>query len=181
MMTLMQCAREFTEAAGDEWPTDGPHAMTAAEVDFLIQMCIDELLELSASVYPSDLAKSKMRECISGAKSLPQEDESNVLESQADALVDCVYYIGNAAAKKGINLDNVLLEVHKANMRKVDPNTGKFLRRADGKIMKPANGWVGPNVGEALKRSDESEWGANLLSLFNFVNFFLVIASMYMK
>ena len=59
---------------------------------------------------------------------------------QADALVDSYYYSLNAAAKKGINLSSIFQLVHKANMDKRDPVTGKFLRRDDGKIIKP-KGW----------------------------------------
>lgn len=59
---------------------------------------------------------------------------------QADALVDVYYYSLNAAAKKGVNLSSIFSIVHSANMAKRDPKTGVFLKRADGKIIKP-EGW----------------------------------------
>lgn len=148
---------EFARAAGDEVP-DHPSAMSAKEVDFVCRMVVDELLELQATVAPADLAKSKMLEFVRDAKSLPQEPEPTV-ESQSDALLDSVYYLYHAAAKRGLNLDAVFEEVHAANMRKADPATGKFLRRAsDGKILKP-EGWVGPDVRRALYRDEEDEEG----------------------
>ncbi len=62
------------------------------------------------------------------------------MRRQADALIDVYYYSLNAAAKKGINLSAIFKIVHAANMAKRDPATGKFLKRDDGKIIKPA-GW----------------------------------------
>jgi predicted HAD superfamily Cof-like phosphohydrolase len=59
---------------------------------------------------------------------------------QADALVDVYYYSLNAAAKNGFNISAVFGIVHAANMAKRDPATGKFLKREDGKIIKPS-GW----------------------------------------
>ena len=59
---------------------------------------------------------------------------------QADALVDVYYYSLNAAAKKGVNLSSIFSIVHAANMAKRDPATGQFLKREDGKIIKP-KGW----------------------------------------
>eukprot|EP00961_Rhodomonas_salina_P176604 2380272-Rhodomonas_salina.2 len=59
---------------------------------------------------------------------------------QADALIDVYYYSLNAAAKKGMNISAVFDIVHAANMAKRDPATGKFIKRDDGKIIKP-DGW----------------------------------------
>jgi hypothetical protein len=63
-----------------------------------------------------------------------------VIAEQADALVDIYYYSLNCASKKGVNLSSIFGIVHAANMAKRDPATGQFLRRADGKIIKP-EGW----------------------------------------
>ena len=51
----------------------------------------------------------------------------------ADALVDIWYYSLNAAAKKGVMFDIV----QAANMAMKDPVTDTFLKREDGKIIKP--------------------------------------------
>ena len=55
----------------------------------------------------------------------------------------------NAAAKKGIDIDATFNEVHRANMDKKDQLTGKFLRREDGKIIKPT-GWKQPCIDKVL-------------------------------
>ena len=52
---------------------------------------------------------------------------------------------------KGINLSSIVGRVHAANMAKRDPETGKFLKRADGKIIKP-KGWTPPNVEAEIQR-----------------------------
>jgi len=77
---------------------------------------------------------------------------------QTDALVDVYYYSQNAACKKGMNMSAVFEMVHAANMAKRDPATGEFLKRADGKIIKPA-GWKAPDVeGEIVRQHKEGSF-----------------------
>ena len=78
--------------------------------------------------------------------------------AQADALVDVYYYMQNAACKKGMNLSAIFNLVHGANMAKRDPTTGEFIKRADGKIIKPA-GWKAPDVeGEVVRQDAEGSF-----------------------
>jgi ribonucleoside-diphosphate reductase beta chain len=55
----------------------------------------------------------------------------------------------NACCKKGIDLSKIFNEVHKANMSKKDTITGKFLKRDDGKIIKP-EGWKAPDIEKVI-------------------------------
>ena len=85
---------------------------------------------------------------------MPSATEADKLEQiaeQGDAFVDMWYYSLNAACKKGINLSSIFNLVHNANMAKRDPATGQFLKRADGKIIKP-QGWTAPDVGAEIRR-----------------------------
>lgn len=66
----------------------------------------------------------------------------------ADALADVVYVAYGAAVTYGIDLDAVLLEVHRSNMTKVSAR-GHALRRADGKVLKSAR-FERPNVARVL-------------------------------
>ena len=66
-------------------------------------------------------------------------------------MVDIYYYSLNAACKKGMNMSAVFDIVHEANMMKRDPTTGEFMKRADGKIIKP-KGWKAPDVEAELLR-----------------------------
>lgn len=72
-------------------------------------------------------------------------ERSNSIVDIADALADMVYVIAGASLEYGIDLDAVMLEVHRSNMAKVDEETGKVIRREDGKILKP-DGWKPPDV-----------------------------------
>lgn len=53
----------------------------------------------------------------------------------AQELADILYVVYGAALEYGIPLDEVLAEVHRANMSKLDAD-GSVLRREDGKILK---------------------------------------------
>jgi len=63
----------------------------------------------------------------------------------ADALADMAYIIAGTAHEFGIPLDKVWDEVQRSNMAKVNPATGKVIKREDGKVLKP-EGWQPPDV-----------------------------------
>jgi predicted HAD superfamily Cof-like phosphohydrolase len=156
--TDSEAVREFTAGAGQPAPTHPSKSMTDAEVKFITKMILDETMELMATILPPKEAKAAMKKMIDDSKDLPQEvyakdgsDEYKKIADQADALVDIYYYSQNAACKKGINLSSVFGLVHAANMAKRDPETGKFIKRADGKIIKP-KGWTAPNVEAEIQR-----------------------------
>ena len=121
-------------------------------------MIMDEVMELFQTAYEPAAAKELLKEMIDSSKDLPklsyEAGEAGRVEKiadQADALVDVYYYMLNAAAKKGVNMSSVFNIVHGANMAKRNPISGKFEKRADGKIIKPA-GWQGPDVTKELQR-----------------------------
>lgn len=67
----------------------------------------------------------------------------------ADGLADVIYVAVGTALEFGIPLERVWAEVHRSNMAKVDPVTGKAVKRADGKVIKP-EGWTPPDVAGVL-------------------------------
>jgi predicted HAD superfamily Cof-like phosphohydrolase len=73
------------------------------------------------------------------------------MEKIADGLADVIYVAVGAALEFGIPLDRVWAEVHRSNMAKVDPVTGKVTKRADGKVLKP-EGWTPPDVAGVLRQ-----------------------------
>lgn len=143
-MSDAELVKQFTEETGNIIPSV-PSLMTKDETYFLIKMMLDEIMELAATVSDPDDAKKAMIEMIKHSKDIPKETgvETELIASQADALIDCYYYSLNAAAKKGVNLSKVFKVVHQANMNK--KIKGKFIKREDGKIMKP-DGWTPPNI-----------------------------------
>ena len=83
-----------------------------------------------------------------------KKTDTEKLACQLDAVVDLVYYCGNITKKHtGMpdeSLDEVFIEVHKANMNKIHPD-GTVHRREDGKILKP-EGWKEPDIISVIKR-----------------------------
>ena len=121
--------RKFTEACHDDLPNK-PTSMSAFEIEFIKKMVNDEMVELEKSIK---------------------------IEDQADALVDAIYYLCDAAARKGINLDPIFNIVHKANMTKIGPD-GSVIRLKNGKIEKP-KGFKDPQplLRKEIKRQVRSE------------------------
>lgn len=72
----------------------------------------------------------------------------------ADALGDMLVVIYGTAAAYGIDLDNVVREIHASNMSKVQED-GSVLRDSGGKIMKP-EGYRPPKLEPIL--GDMSVW-----------------------
>lgn len=138
---------QFTIESGAQ-VTYEPETMSKDEVYFLIKMMLDEIMELGATIDDHNDVKLNMIKMITESKDIPKietEDKFDIIAEQADAAVDCYYYMLNAFSKKSVDLSAVFKIVHKANMDKRDPVTGKFIKRADGKIIKPTN-WVAPNI-----------------------------------
>ena len=149
--------RDFTVGAGQSCP-DRPEPMSKEEVNFISKMILDEVMELMATVYTPEDAKRELKSMIDKSKDIPltayPEGEKGLISKiadQADALVDIEYYMLNSACKKGVNLSSLFGIVHAANMAKRDPATGKFLKRDDGKIIKPA-GWQPPDIEAEISR-----------------------------
>ncbi len=69
------------------------------------------------------------------------------LQNLCAELADLIYVICQAANMHGLPLAQFYDAIHAANMRKVDPITGKVTRREDGKVLKPV-GWQPPNLSE---------------------------------
>lgn len=138
--------KKFTEETGSVIPTI-PKSMGKEQTFFLIKMMLDEIMELGATVENSQEVKERMTQMIENSENLPklEVDEVGIIAEQSDALVDSYYYSLNAMAKQGVNMSKVFNIVHKANMDKRDSETGKFLKRDDGKIIKP-DGWNMPDI-----------------------------------
>lgn len=73
----------------------------------------------------------------------------------ADGIADTIYVLCQLARVLGVPLDDVWRAVHSSNLRKVGPS-GKVLRRADGKILKP-EGWQPPNIFNVLHEASNRE------------------------
>lgn len=126
-MTYFQKVKKFTKASAE--CSESPRSMTRAEWAFLKQMILDEMSEVDEA-FTSE-----------------SEDTTHLLVEQVDGVVDISYYMFNAIAKCGIDLDPIINIVCQANLSKLvdgkaikdeDPDSPRF-----GKILKP-KGWQDP-------------------------------------
>lgn len=149
--------RDFTIQAGQQC-TDVPTAMNEEEVRFLLRMCLSELQELALTVTDNvEQSVEMLHDCMktidkSAHEKLNTEDE--IIAAQADAVVDAWYYSCNAFAKKSVDVSQIFSTVHQANMDKRDPKTKKFIKREDGKIIKP-KGWTAPDIVAEIAKQRE--------------------------
>lgn len=78
----------------------------------------------------------------------PDEDYTGDVVAAADALGDLEYVTNGMALGMGINLPEVVEEIHRSNMTKLGPD-GKPIYREDGKILK-GEGYEPPNLEAVL-------------------------------
>lgn len=79
------------------------------------------------------------------AKEFSDALDANDPIAAIDALCDLLYVTYGAAVSMGVDLDPYFYEVHRSNMAKLDPLTGKPIYREDGKLLKPSN-WTPPDL-----------------------------------
>lgn len=75
-------------------------------------------------------------------------EECDVVE-ELDAIIDLLVVIIGYGLSRGFPMVEAWDEVLRSNMAKIDSRTGTVLRRADGKILKPA-GWTAPDIQRIL-------------------------------
>jgi len=68
---------------------------------------------------------------------------------QLDALVDILVVTMGAIRAGGFDGEGAWKEVMDTNFAKIDPTTGKVIKRADGKVLKP-DGWKAPELAQFI-------------------------------
>ena len=71
---------------------------------------------------------------------------------QLDALIDILVVTIGAIHSAGFDAEGAWDEVMRTNAAKVDLDTGKVIKREDGKILKPLN-WTPPNLTPYIKKN----------------------------
>jgi hypothetical protein len=69
---------------------------------------------------------------------------------QLDACMDMIWVILGYCKMKGYDVDGAWAEVARSNLAKIDSTTGKVIKRADGKVLKP-DGWTAPELAPFVK------------------------------
>lgn len=76
--------------------------------------------------------------------------DANDQVEQLDALIDILVVTIGAVRAAGWDGEAAWKEVMRTNFAKIDSDTGKVIKRADGKVLKPAN-WSPPNLAQFVK------------------------------
>lgn len=82
---------------------------------------------------------------------LAEATESDDRVEMLDALIDILVVTIGAIHSMGANGPAAWDEVMRTNFEKIDPVTGKVHKRADGKVIKPAN-WLPPQLAQYIKK-----------------------------
>ena len=74
--------------------------------------------------------------------------EDNV--EQLDACMDLIWVVLGYCYMKGWDVNAAWKEVARSNLAKINPETGKVIKREDGKVLKP-EGWTPPQLEQFTK------------------------------
>jgi len=77
-------------------------------------------------------------------------NKNNEIE-KLDACMDMIWVILGFCYMKGYDVRGAWAEVTRSNLAKIDPVTGKVIKREDGKVLKPAN-WTPPDLKSFVKK-----------------------------
>lgn len=77
------------------------------------------------------------------------DDDADDVE-RLDACMDMIWVILGYCYMKGYNVEGAWNEVARSNLDKINPDTGKVLKRQDGKVLKP-EGWTPPQLEQFTK------------------------------
>ena len=155
MKSHSELVKEFTEESKNIKVPERPTPMSYESTKFLAKMMMSEIVEMLETYEPRAKALVTAKQLLDEdfaekealnrpAMTYPLTDEQKIAD-QMDAMVDSYYYSLDSAAKHGMNLEPIFQAVHQANMNKRNPETGKFERRADNKVIKPP-GWVTADI-----------------------------------
>lgn len=126
-----------------------PSTLDFERVHMRMGLIAEETAELFAAVY-GEAAGARVAEAMATVRDQGTRD---VIEA-ADALADLVYVIYGMALEAGIDLDQVLAEVHSSNLSKLMPD-GSVLRREDGKVLKGPN-FRQPDIHSVIAERDRA-------------------------
>ena len=69
-----------------------------------------------------------------------------------DALIDILVVTIGAIHSMGANPEGAWNEVMRSNLDKIDPESGRVIKREDGKVLKP-EGWIAPELDPFLNEA----------------------------
>ena len=111
------------------------------DVKTFIEACDQEKTEDNQWLY-ANLIQEEFQEFIDAL-----HEKDNV--EQLDACMDMIWVILGYCHMKKYKVQKAWDEVADSNLSKIDTATGKVIKRADGKVLKPAN-WKEPNLSNCI-------------------------------
>ena len=108
-----------------------------ADIDKFQTACDQEPSEANYKMYLS-LIDEEVAELVAAVS-------ANDRVEQLDALIDILVVTIGAIRAGGMKGEEAWKEVMDTNFAKIDPDTGKVLKREDGKVLKP-EGWKAPEL-----------------------------------
>lgn len=118
----------FGQVEGDDWDTHNSQLVSEPKEHIRVlrhELILEEFIEFQDASIRGDLVEV------------------------ADALGDMMVVIAGTAIAYNIDLPSVLSEIQRSNLAKIEPETGRVIRREDGKILKP-EGWTSPEVARVM-------------------------------
>jgi len=79
-----------------------------------------------------------------------QANNKNDEVEKLDACMDMIWVILGFCYMKGYDVQGAWNEVARSNLAKINPETGKVIKRQDGKVLKP-EGWTPPQLEQFVK------------------------------
>lgn len=107
-----------------------------------IEACDQEKSIGNASLYRNLIAE-EFNEFI-------QANNKNDEVEKLDACMDMIWVILGFCYMKGYDVQGAWNEVARSNLAKINPETGKVIKREDGKVLKP-EGWTPPELKQFVK------------------------------
>jgi predicted HAD superfamily Cof-like phosphohydrolase len=112
------------------------------DVKTFIEACDQEKTDTNAVLYHK-LINEEYNEFI---KARQDKDEIETL----DACMDMIWVILGFCVMRGYDVNGAWNEVARSNLAKINPETGKVIKREDGKVLKP-EGWTAPDLKQFVK------------------------------
>lgn len=154
----MHAVHEFMKTFGQPVRYVPTSNVSDAERLLRVRLVVEEAMEFAAAmgVKVTGIADDLHGHNVHSVQVELNGDPLDVVEA-ADALCDLRYVGDGSAWTMGIPLEDVFVEVHRSNMAKVNPETGKPDVTDDGKVLKP-EGWQPPDIRIVLQ---EAGWSGN--------------------
>ena len=114
------------------------------DVNKFIDACDQKESDAGVALYAS-LIYEEFQEFVDAVNS------NNDVE-QLDACMDMIWVILGYCRMKGFDIDGAWNEVSTSNLSKINPETGKVIKREDGKVLKPVD-WKEPDFSKYLKKT----------------------------